>query len=215
MKKINICILLSTVLVLAGTKLFSYLFIHSLPREVSWIPTFLAYYFFIVVSAFIIHFFTKEHIIKLSYFSPVPFPGIKEVVLYAIIPALLPITMFIGFLDQIPVYYFVLIFLFAFFNSFFEEFFWRGLLSLFTFKSFVVWIISGTLFSFSHFLFWGYWFRTPMVIIPTLISTFIMGLLWMKYSYKSKNIFYPIASHFFVDIFNMSVAIYVGIIPKY
>ena len=49
-------------------------------------------------------------------------------------------------------------------------------------------------------------------MIPTVISTFLMGLLWMHFMNKNKKIMYPILSHIIVDILNLSVAVYSGLI---
>ncbi|MFW5880876.1 MAG: type II CAAX prenyl endopeptidase Rce1 family protein [Spirochaetota bacterium] len=68
------------------------------------------------------------------------------------------------------------------------------------------------LFSLSHYVFWDYWYQSAVIMVPTLVSTFVMGVLWMAYTDRTRNIIYPILSHLVVDVLNLSVAVYAGIV---
>ena len=46
---------------------------------------------------------------------------------------------------------------------------------------------------------------------PGVITTFIMGLAWMWFYLRERSLAYVIASHLIVDIFNLSVAMFIGI----
>ncbi|TRZ65199.1 MAG: CPBP family intramembrane metalloprotease, partial [Rhodocyclaceae bacterium] len=71
---------------------------------------------------------------------------------------------------------------------------------------------SGFLFAFSHWFLWGsYWFSTPRLLIPVVVTTFVMGVAWMWLYLKARTLFYPMLEHSFVDIFNLSVAMFVGL----
>ena len=131
-----------------------------------------------------------------------------------LLPALLPIMAFIMHIKDVPTIFILYIIIFSCINPFFEEIFWRGLLVNISGNKNIKAIYSSALFSFSHLLFWSYWFKTSLTIITTMIATFLMGLLWMWFMNKDKKIMYPILSHIIVDILNLSVAVYVGVIPK-
>ena len=141
-----------------------------------------------------------------------PFPGFKKLILFIIIPGLLPLPVFILHVGKIPPIFILYIIIFSLINPFFEEIFWRGLIYYLPVRKIHSNLISAALFSFSHYLFWGaYWFTHPYVLFPTLASTFIMGYLWMEFVHREKNLMYPILSHAFVDLFNLSVAAYCGL----
>ncbi len=57
----------------------------------------------------------------------------------------------------------------------------------------------------------AYWLSRPRVLIPVLITTFIMGIAWMWFYLRERSLGYTIASHFVVDVFNLSVAMFMGL----
>ena len=202
----------SPIFVLAFTRICIELSIELFQSEISWIPAFIAYYISIAVIIIIaVRFFHLPLANKIS-FSLIPVPKIKLLFLGIIIPALLPIAAFITQSKFVPPIFFLYIIIFSIINSIFEEGYWRGLLTFLPVSNAMRTLFSATLFSFSHFLFWEYWYKTPMVMIPTVISTFIMGVLYMWFMNKKKNLLYPILSHIIVDILNLSVAVYAGIV---
>lgn len=71
---------------------------------------------------------------------------------------------------------------------------------------------SGLLFAFSHWFFTGaYWLSNPRVLIPVVITTFVMGVAWMWFYLRERSLAYTIASHLAVDVFNLSVAMFMGV----
>jgi hypothetical protein len=89
----------------------------------------------------------------------------------------LSITAFITQIKSVPFEFIIYSIIFSCINPIFEEVFWRGRLIFLPSNNFFRILYSASLFSFSHFFLWGYWFKSPMILFPTLISTFIMGLL--------------------------------------
>ena len=205
-------LLISPFLVLILTKLGIIFSTNYFRPEISWIPSFLGYYFSIVLVFFIASKYLSLSIKEILTFSFMPVPKFRIIFLAVIIPALLPITAFIFNIKKVPFEFILYIIIFSCINPLFEESFWRGLLNFLPGNKAFRIIYTAALFSFSHYFLWGYWFKFPMIIIPAVISTFIMGILWMWFMQKQNNLLYPIISHFFVDIFNLSVAVYCGFV---
>lgn len=202
------------VLLLLGTRGGIELFIRILPAQSAWIPSFGLYYI-LIASLLIIA--TKKKTIDLQSlsFRFKPSPNWKNLLFLIIVPGLLPLPVFILHIKEISLPYLLYICIFSCINPVFEELFWRGLLYFAPGKKSFTVLFSAVMFSFSHYFLWGsYWFKNPYVLFPTLFSTFLMGLLWMWFVQKQKNIIYPIISHLLVDFFNLSVAAYSGIIFK-
>lgn len=202
------------IILLLAARLGIEIFARILPAETAWIPSFIFYYILIVV---LITFSIK--ILKIDYkqlsFNIRPFPDWKSLIFLVLLPGILPLAVFILHFNQVSITYLIFICIFAFINPVFEETFWRGLMYFMPGKKITTVLYSALMFSFSHYFLWGsYWFRNPYVLIPTVVSTFIMGLLWMWFVQRQKNIIYPILSHLLVDFFNLSVAAYSGIIFK-
>lgn len=210
--KANFLLTTLPVLVLVLTKATVLISINYFPSELSWIPSFIGYYSSILLAIYISKKYLSLPIRQIlpTSFKPIPPYGLLLVTI--IIPALLPITAFITQIKSVPFEFIIYIIIFSCINPIFEEMFWRGLLIFLPGNNFFRISYSASLFSFSHFFLWGYWFKSPMILFPTLISTFIMGVAWMWFMHKQKNLWYPIVSHFLVDIFNLSVAVYFGIV---
>ena len=202
--------LLSPILVLLITKIIIEICIKYFQPHLSWIPSFIGYYFTISLILFIASKYKNISIHNIFDLSFTPVPKIGWIAAGVIFPALIPLNVFILKINAVPLEFIIYILIFSIINPIFEEGFWRGLLSYIPHNKLFTILYSAFLFAFSHYLFWHFWFKIPMVTITTVISTFIMGIMWMWFYKKNRNIIYLIISHFFVDIFNLSVAVYSG-----
>jgi membrane protease YdiL (CAAX protease family) len=139
-------------------------------------------------------------------------PGARYLIWGLIVPALLPIGVFALNIKAVPFSFVVFILVFSSINPYFEEKFWRGLLHHLPTNNKTKFLYSSALFSFSHYFLWGaYWLADSRKWVPSVITTFVMGMLWMWFFDKQKNLLYPMISHFFVDVFNLSVAVFYGL----
>lgn len=199
-------------IVLLITRMGIELFANILPLKFSWIPSFITY--FTVIELVIL--FCKRNLgITLNNlsFTLKPFPQTKRFIFGIVIPALLPLGFFVLNINRVPVSFFALILVFAILNPFFEESFWRGLLSHIPANNKTIIFYSAFLFGFSHYFLWGaYWFADPPRIwIASSVTTFIMGSFWMWFFLKEKKFSYLLISHFLVDVFNLSIAVFYGL----
>lgn len=200
-------------IVLIFTKIGAEICSNILDPKTSWIPAFLIYYLLIAI---VITITVKKYSIpfkSIFTLSLKPFPKIKLFVFGVIIPALIPLNVFIMKAPSVPYEFFIYILIFSVINPLFEEGLWRGLLAQIQTKKVFIILYSAGLFAFSHYFFWDFWFRIPIITLTSVVATFIMGILWMWFILKKQNLIYTIISHFFVDVFNLSIAIYSGIIP--
>ena len=212
-KSLKYFLIASPFFVLIFTKILLNLFIHFFDREISWIPSFIAYYLSISIVIFIAVYHYKVKFDNIFNLSFKPFPKVSLFIFGIIFPALLPLGVILNKAQYVPEQFFLYILIFSLINPLFEESLWRGLLSNIPMSNWFKILYSSVLFAFSHYFFWDYWYRDSFVTLTTVISTFIMGVCWMWFYLKRKNLIYPIISHFFVDVSNLSVAIYVGVIP--
>jgi len=104
----------------------------------------------------------------------------------------------------------VLWILFAIVNPIAEEMFWRSyLLDNLSWKPAIKIIFSSLLFLLSHMM-WGVFsvtIRSYIMIMPLLI----MGIAWGYVYHKTKSLKWCIIAHFFVDIMNLSVWVFLNI----
>ena len=181
-----------------------------LPLRWAWLPAFGGYYFAIVSSGW----YAGRY---LGVVSPVigrllPRPSNRLILIGVMLPALLPLGVFVLNVRAVPLPVLVGIFGFALVNPLFEDAFWRGLLANVPLTRWGRILFSASLFSFSHYFLWGtYWLNSPLVLIPTCLTTFIMGVCWMWFYQRDRRLIYPILSHALVDVFNLSIAIFMGI----
>ncbi len=201
-------ILISPIIVLIATKITVEVCKHYFQTQISWIPSFIGYYLSILFVLFIAQ---KKQLVSIKdifNLSLKPTPNIRWILIGVVLPALIPLNVFILKIGNVPYQYIIYILIFSIINPVFEEGFWRGLLSYLPYKKASVVLYSALLFGFSHYWFWHHWFNIPIVTVTTVISTTIMGVLWMYFFQKNKKIIYLIISHFFVDFFNLFVVIY-------
>jgi uncharacterized protein len=119
---------------------------------------------------------------------------------------ILPIPLFLQHYDLLTTWEIILPWiLIAILNPFFEEFYWRGLLTDYTSKwnNWLSISIMSILFALNHFVFA---INSDLFKgLPVFISTLIMGVIWAVVYKKTKSLRWTIFSHFLVDFLNLSV----------
>ncbi|RYE21561.1 MAG: CPBP family intramembrane metalloprotease [Sphingobacteriaceae bacterium] len=201
---------LMPVFVLIFTRIAIEISARLLPINLSWIPAFASYYLCIEICLWI----AKNQlgiVISSKKNTVLPIPAFKQFFFGILLPALIPFGVFISNYKAVPNLVYVYIVVFALINPFFEETFWRGLFNNLPIAPIKRQVLSGFLFSFSHYFLWGsYWLSNPRILIPTCVTTFIMGWCWMWFYQKDGRLIYPILSHIVVDMFNLSIAVFLG-----
>ncbi len=126
--------------------------------------------------------------------------------------ALIPLSIFLLNLELIVSPIVIVLWLaFALVNPVFEELYWRGfLLAALPFPKWLAAVYSTLLFTASHPLMWG------MISIAnrswmTWASLLVMGAVWSSVSLKTKSLRWCVISHFFVDVFNLSVFVFLNL----
>ncbi|MGF7143335.1 hypothetical protein HNQ56_001758 [Anaerotaenia torta] len=132
-------------------------------------------------------------------------------VLLAFVPVLFCIVSFAWGIQYISGVVLILLWiLFAIVNPIAEEMFWRGyLLDNLSWKPAIKILFSSALFLLSHMM-WGVFsitIRSYIMIMPLLI----MGITWGYVYHKTKNLKWCIIAHFFVDIMNLSIWVFLNI----
>jgi CAAX protease family protein len=209
--KSRIVLLLMPFCVLLFTRAGIEICARLLPARFSWIPSALIYFISI---EFCLWYARRRFGIRIAYGHFNWRLSLKARYLFAgiIVPALIPLWFFIKNVSAVPPVFLIYIVLFAAVNPFFEESFWRGLLSNLPYKSGIKTLYSSLLFCSTHYFLWGsYWLVPSPKWIAAVISTFIMGILWMWYYQKTRNLILPILSHSLVDVLNLSVAVFYGV----
>lgn len=173
-------------------------------QEWAFIPLALVYW---VVIAII----TKPTKAKLTEIFKSPTKSLKYP-LIAFIPVLLCIVSFVWGIQYINgVLLIALWILFAIINPIAEELFWRGyLLDNLSWNPAIKILLSSVFFLLSHILMWGVFsvtIRSYIMIFPLLI----MGVAWGYVYHKTKSLKWCIIAHFFVDIMNLSVWVFLNI----
>lgn len=101
--------------------------------------------------------------------------------------------------------------IFAIINPFFEEIYWRGfLLDALPFPKGLSVIYSTILFIASHPLMWGV-FSIANRSWMTWASLLLMGVVWSVTRLKTKSLRWSVISHFCVDVFNLSVFVFLNL----
>lgn len=204
-------LLMTLLIVLITTRVGIELSMHLLPMRLSWIMAFGVYYLSIEATLWFLK--IKSGLSRPRYtWSLKPLPALKPLLVGLVLPALLPLGVFVANYERVPAATFAYIVVFAAINPFFEEVFWRGVLNQLPISGLKRQVMSALLFSFSHYFLWGsYWLSNPKVLIPTCLTTFIMGWCWMWFYQRDDRLLYPVLSHMAVDIFNLSIAVFMGI----
>lgn len=100
---------------------------------------------------------------------------------------------------------------FAAVNPFFEEIYWRGfLLKALPFSKAAAILYSTLFFIASHPLMWGVFSianRSWMV----WASLLLMGVVWSIACLKTNSLWWCVISHFLVDVFNLSVFVFLNL----
>ncbi len=207
----RITMLLLPLVVLGLSRLGADVSVRLLPMHFAWIPAFVVYYIAIEASVFWVR-RTVPGASAGPSFSAGARPGTRHLVFGVILPGLLPLGFFVLNVSLVPPVILGAILVFAGINSYFEEVFWRGLMAHLPASDRVRILYSGGLFAFSHWFFTGaYWLSRPRVLIPVVITTFVMGVAWMWFYLRERSLLYTIASHFVVDVLNLSVAMFMGL----
>lgn len=126
--------------------------------------------------------------------------------LLSLLIGILPIPLFLQHYNLLTTWQIILPWiLIALINPFFEEFYWRGLLSDYTSK-WSNWLsisIMSMLFALNHYVFA---INSDLFKgLPVFISTLIMGIIWAIVYKKTKSLRWTVLSHFMVDFLNLSV----------
>lgn len=199
------------IFVLITTRIGIELSVRLLPMHVAWIAAFGVYYLSVETVLLLLK---NQGGLSVQWysFSLRPLPTLKQIVVGLVLPALLPLGVLVSNYQAVPASTFIYIFIFAAINPFFEEVFWRGVLNHLPLSARKRQLTSACLFSFSHYFLWGsYWLSNPKILIPTCVTTFIMGWCWMWFYQRDNRLLYPVLSHMVVDIFNLSIAVFMGL----
>ena len=129
-----------------------------------------------------------------------------------IIAGFIPLPILLMNLDLLNSFTLIILWLiFSAVNPFFEEIYWRGfLLTALPFSKSLAVVYSTLLFILSHPLMWGV-FSVANRSWMTWVSLLIMGIVWSLTFIKTKSLRWCIASHILVDIFNLSVFVFLNI----
>ena len=130
----------------------------------------------------------------------------------ALVVGLLPLTVFLtgrDVLRSMPVLMAWLAFVLV--NPWFEETYWRGLLTDATagWPGWLRVLYPSVLFSANHPLALGTIaaMRDPAVTV----ATFVMGVAWSTTYLRTRSLWYPLVSHVLVDLFNLAVPVLMGL----
>jgi membrane protease YdiL (CAAX protease family) len=188
--------------------------LRTFTQQYAWIPSFLVYYVAMGVAVFAARQFMGANVLELSL-ELEPLPARSRLVLGVLVPPLLALPVFVMYIAEVPFLFLVYCLFFAMINSVTEEAFWRGLLSFRPGNRTFTMVFSAALFTWAHYMLWGRYLEArEWFLYPVLGATFIMGLLWMWFMQRERNLAYPMISHFLVNVLNLSVAVFYGLIPN-
>ncbi|MBN2432767.1 MAG: CPBP family intramembrane metalloprotease [Acidobacteria bacterium] len=181
--------------------------------QVAWIPSFLIYYMSMGLMVFAARRFIGVDVLGLSL-ELEPLPARSRLATGVIVPPLLALPVCILYIAEVPLLFLVYCLLFALVNAVTEEAFWRGLLFFRPGNRTFTMLFSAALFTGAHYMLWGRYLEAKgWFLYPVLGATFVMGLLWMWFVQKERNLAYPMISHFLVNVLNLSVAVFYGLVP--
>lgn len=183
-----------------------------IPSKSAWISSFAIYYICILlISDFARRkgFYDEN---PRGFYYKIKNPGILRLLWGVALPAVLPLYFFLKNVAGVPLEVLEMIVIVALINPYFEEKFWRKLMSQMPVKNSFKIVYSAFWFSAGHYILWAsYWLTEPRVWMPTVATTFIMGICWMSFFLKTGKYRYIVISHMLVDIFNLSAAVFFGI----
>jgi uncharacterized protein len=135
---------------------------------------------------------------------------------WLLLAALVGFIPFIVFLQNwrllAPVWIWLPWLLFALINPWLEEGYWRGLLldAASEWKAWASVLYTSAVYAASHPLMWGVnSFANREIVV--LVSTFVMGVCWAIIYRRTGSLRYAVFSHVLVDLFNLSVAIFLNL----
>lgn len=183
--------------------------VQLLPLQYAWLLAFAIYYLSVELALR----FSRAPSLFRWYTSPLyPLPKLKYGLVGLVLPALLPVGVLFSNYQAVPLWTWFYICVFALINPFFEEVFWRGVINQLPVSGVQRQFVSAGLFSFSHYFLWGtYWLSNPRLLVPTCVTTFVMGWCWMWFYQRDGRLLYPVLSHMVVDFVNLSIAVFMGI----
>lgn len=147
--------------------------------------------------------------IKKMFKKPI---GKKRWNILALFVGLIPLSILLMNLSLLKLDYVLILWIaFALINPFFEEIFWRGfLIDALPMSKRSACLYSTFLFVVSHPIMWGT-FSIANRSWMTVVSLIIMGLAWSIVYLKTKSLRWCVISHFLVDIFNLSVYVFLNL----
>lgn len=147
--------------------------------------------------------------IKEMFYKPT---GKKGWNILALLVGLIPLSILLMNLSLIKFnFVFILWILFALINPFFEEIFWRGfLVGNLPMPKWLACLYSTFLFVISHPIMWGY-FSIANRSWMTIVSLILMGTVWSLVYVKTGSLRWCVVSHFLVDMFNLSVYVFLNL----
>jgi len=129
-------------------------------------------------------------------------PAAWRVALAIALPALPLFIFFIRSLAPIAPAAVAGVIVFALVNGTLEETFWRGVMAHLPARDWVRIVYPAAVFSFMHwFNFLVYVPLAPVRAQVLLVSTFLLGCLWMWFYLRERSLVFPIASHVAIDAF--------------
>jgi membrane protease YdiL (CAAX protease family) len=140
----------------------------------------------------------------------------KRGLLWPMIAVLIPLLLLpLQFLPNLkllsPLWVLLLTIVVALINPWFEEIYWRGLLLEMSANK-LAWIgilYSSILFSSSHLILG---IKSIACRYPGLyISLFVLGVIWCVIYKKTNSLRWPLFSHFLIDIFTLSVPVFLNL----
>ena len=150
--------------------------------------------------AAISHWFSKPH-------------GSWAWLLLAVVVGFIPFVVFLMHWRLLaPIWIWLPWLLFAFINPWLEEGYWRGLLldASADWKPWASVLYTSAVYAASHPLMWGVNSFGNREWV-TLASTFVMGICWAITYRRTGSLRYPVFSHVLVDLFNLSIAIFLNL----
>ncbi len=173
----------------------------------SWVPLLITIW--LIMAFFVFYGTNKETRLKWLQPSKGKWGWAVLAILIGFIP--LPLLVFHWNL-LIPTEIWVSWLVFGLVNPWIEESYWRGLL-MNTANNWEPWKVIGytsILFAVSHPIMWGV-NSVANFTVEVFASTLVMGVIWALVYYKTGSLRWVITSHILVDLFNLSIPIFLNL----